>query len=95
MKSRPFQGRQMKSRPFPGRHMKSLLLAILTASIFLGTRVVAPAQTTAPTIDGYLEKAKAAAGTDWAGTFVRMCIPPPAGAARPPLPGGTRDHPCA
>ncbi len=36
------------------------------------------------TVDGYLSAAKAAAGTEWAGTFLRLCIPagPPAGSGR-------------
>ena len=49
------------------------------------------AQTPSPTVDSYIGTAKAAAGTDWAGTFLRLCIPPapalratvaPAGAAQ-------------
>ena len=40
---------------------------------------IASAQSAAPTLDGYLSTAKAAAGTDWAGTFLRLCIPPPSG----------------
>ncbi len=40
---------------------------------------IASAQTPSATIDSYLEQAKIAAGTDWAGTFLRLCIPPPAG----------------
>jgi hypothetical protein len=31
------------------------------------------------TIDGYVGAAKVAAGTDWAGTFLRLCVPVPAG----------------
>jgi hypothetical protein len=31
-------------------------------------------------MDSYIATAKAAAGTDWAGTFLRLCIPPSAGA---------------
>ena len=44
----------------------------------------AMAQTTAANVDAYLSTAKSAAGTDWAGTFLRLCIPPPppAGAGR-------------
>src|SRR6185503_5376584 len=42
---------------------------------------IASAQNSAPTLDGYLSTAKAAAGTDWAGTFLRLCIPPPSGPA--------------
>jgi metallo-beta-lactamase class B len=40
---------------------------------------IARAQTPAPTIDTYLSTAKAAAGTDWAGTFLRLCIAVAAG----------------
>ena len=40
---------------------------------------IASAQTAAQSLDGYLGAAKAAAGTDWAGTFLRLCIPPPPG----------------
>ena len=71
--------------------MKSLRSAILSASIILATRGIGQGQTPPPTVDGYLAAAKAAAGTDWAGTFVRMCIPPPAGAAR--APGGNQTIP--
>src|SRR6266700_1798150 len=35
------------------------------------------AQTVPNTIDGYLRAAKAAAGPEWSGTFLRLCIPPP------------------
>jgi metallo-beta-lactamase class B len=41
------------------------------------------AQTPPGTVDAYLSAAKAAAGTDWAGTFLRLCIP-----AGQPAPGG-------
>ena len=46
------------------------------AALFLVALGIASAQTSAPTLDGYLSTAKAAAGTDWAGTFLRLCIPP-------------------
>ena len=49
---------------------------------------IASAQTSAPTVDGYLGMAKAAAGTDWAGTFVRLCVPPPPPQAAGPAGGG-------
>ena len=60
--------------------MKSLTTGI--GALFLAAAGLAPAQTPAPTIDSYLSQAKAAAGMDWAGTFLRLCIPPPAGAQR-------------
>src|SRR5205085_1611704 len=35
---------------------------------------------TPPTVDGLVSAAKVAASTDWAGTFLRLCIaPPPSG----------------
>lgn len=62
--------------------MKSLTLATLSAAILLATGGDSPAQTLPATVDGYIGAAKAAAGTDWAGTFLRLCIPPPASAGR-------------
>src|SRR5271156_3519964 len=59
--------------------MKSLTIRILVAASWIATMGIAPAQPAPATIDGYLGAAKIAAGTDWAGTFLRLCIPPPAG----------------
>lgn len=60
------------------------------ASMLLVVFGVAAAQTPPPapasSVDGYITAAKVAAGTDWAGTFLRMCIPPPPGASGPPGP---------
>jgi len=56
-----------------------LLLAVAAGVI------ITRAQTTPTTVDGLVSAAKVAAGTDWSGTFTRLCIPPPAapsGAAR-------------
>lgn len=48
--------------------------------ILLGIAAAAALVAQAPptTVDGYLGAAKVAAGTEWAGTFLRLCIPPPA-----------------
>lgn len=54
--------------------MKSLI-SILTLCV--ATMGIASAQTPS-TVDEYMSAAKIAAGTDWAGTFLRLCIPPPA-----------------
>jgi metallo-beta-lactamase class B len=70
--------------------MKSLCVSILT-SVLAATIGIATAQTPAPTIDGYIGAAKLAAGTNWAGTFLRLCIPPPAG--QPAAGGGVRRPP--
>ena len=40
------------------------------------------AQQAPTTVDGLVSAAKVAAGTDWPGTFMRLCIPPPAAPAR-------------
>src|SRR6185295_9846194 len=58
------------------------LITMKETTLFLAVAVrIALAQTAAPALDGYLGTAKAAAGTDWAGTFLRLCIPPPSGPA--------------
>lgn len=46
--------------------------------VLLAAAVTASAQSPSATVDSYLSAAKAAAGTDWSGTFLRLCIPPPA-----------------
>jgi metallo-beta-lactamase class B len=43
---------------------------------------IASAQTPPTTVDGLISAAKAAAETDWQGTFTRLCIPPPPAPAR-------------
>ena len=56
--------------------MKPLQIGILMFACVASAPALS-AQTGAPTVDGYLGAAKVAAGTDWAGTFLRLCIPPP------------------
>ena len=53
-------------------------------AVTAATGFVVSAQAPGPTtVDGLVSAAKVAAGTDWAGTFLRLCIPPPAtGAGR-------------
>ena len=60
--------------------MKSIAMSMLAATVFVATIGIACAQTPPATVDGYLGAAKIAAGTDWAGTFLRLCIPPPSSA---------------
>src|ERR1700674_2869524 len=60
------------------RQMKSIAMSILVTAVFVAAIGIASAQTPPATIDGYIGAAKIAAGTDWAGTFLRLCIPPPA-----------------
>jgi metallo-beta-lactamase class B len=59
--------------------MKSLRFRVLVIAAWAATVGIASSQTPPSTIDGYIGAAKIAAGTDWAGTFLRLCIPPPAG----------------
>jgi len=54
--------------------MKSLIN--IAGVVLVGIVGIASAQTPVPTVDGYIATAKAAAGMDWAGTFLRLCIPP-------------------
>jgi metallo-beta-lactamase class B len=63
--------------------VNSLTIRILVA-LSLAAAGVASAQTSSSKVDDYLGAAKIAAGSDWAGTFLRLCIPPPAG----PQPAG-------
>ena len=74
--------------------MKPLAISIF-AAVFVAITGIASAQAPPATIDGYLGAAKLAAGTDWAGTFLRLCIPPPAGpqAAAPAAGAGGRGGP--
>ena len=53
------------------------------------------AQTTPTTIDGLVSAAKVAAGTDWCGTFLRLCIPPPPAAPAAAPRGGAPAAPAA
>lgn len=59
--------------------MKPLKLGALVTAAWLAAAGLAPAQTSPATIDGYLQAAKVAAGAEWAGTFLRLCIPSPPG----------------
>jgi metallo-beta-lactamase class B len=52
--------------------------------------IITQAQTTPTTVDGLVSAAKIAAGTDWPGTFTRLCIPPPASPAGGARGGGAR-----
>ena len=74
--------------------MKSITLSILAAA-WATTVGMASAQTAAATLDGYLGAAKIAAGTDWGGTFLRLCIPPPAGPQAPGAPAAGPRRPPA
>src|SRR5437899_2438339 len=56
--------------------MRLLLSSIMAVVAAIGT---VTAQTPASTVDTYLSTAKTAAGTDWAGTFLRLCIAPAGG----------------
>jgi len=74
--------------------MKSLAVFIAAAAVFAVSIGAASAQTP-PTVDRLVSAAKNAAGLDWPGTFLRLCIPPPAPdpAAAPAARGGARGTP--
>ena len=70
--------------------MKLLKFPALSSALF-AISGIALGQTSSPTLDSYLGAAKVAAGTDWAETFLRLCIPPPT--AAPGAPAGNRTTP--
>ena len=59
--------------------MDPLKRGVLMVAAWITAAGFGSAQTFPTTLDGYLQAAKVAAGTDWAGTFLRLCIPSPAG----------------
>jgi len=67
-------------------------VSISIGTVLMAALRIAPAQEPPATVDAYLSAAKSAAGTDWAGTFVRLCIPPATGpqGGRAGAPGGGR-----
>jgi metallo-beta-lactamase class B len=62
--------------------MKSVPAGIGVAVIVAMILGVASAQTPPATVDGLVSAAKNAAGLEWSGTFLRLCIPPPPAPAR-------------
>ena len=59
-----------------GTNQMKPLISILGTTSLVCTMGIAPAQTPPATVDGYLAAAKIAAGTDWAGTVLRLCVDP-------------------
>ncbi|HEY7171866.1 MAG TPA: MBL fold metallo-hydrolase [Vicinamibacterales bacterium] len=52
--------------------------AIVAATIFaVAAGSTASMQSPPQTVDGLVSAAKAAAGLEWSGTFLRLCVPPP------------------
>ena len=67
--------------------MKSACVGAALAFTF--GAALALAQTPPASVDSLVSAAKAAAGTDWTGTFARLCIPPPVSQGRGAGGGGT------
>src|SRR5262245_49900153 len=68
------------------------LLPIGVGLVVVTMSAIASAQTPPATIDGLVSASKNAAGLDWPGTFLRLCIPPP---AAPPAARGAAPAPAA
>ena len=62
--------------------MNSRAKAVGTALAVMAGMATASAQTRPTTVDGLVSAAKIAAGLDWAGTFLRLCVVPPPAAPR-------------
>src|SRR2546429_6806392 len=72
--------------------MKSFIVHLTTAAFMATTMQIAAAQ--APSsIDGLIGAAKNAAGLEWPGTFLRLCIPPPPAPPAAPARGTTPGPP--
>ena len=74
--------------------MRSRTTAMLAAALFLAAGKQATGQSPTPTIASYLSSARTAAGMEWAGTMLRLCIPPlpaPVRSAGPPREAPARE----
>ena len=56
-----------------------LRVLLIGTTLFVAAGVTFTTAQTQTTVDGLISAAKVAAGTDWPGTFMRLCIPPPSG----------------
>jgi metallo-beta-lactamase class B len=64
--------------------MNGRAFVVAAAVAVVGSTGLVSTQSPAPTtVDGLMSVAKEAAGTDWSGTFLRLCVPPPPAAPRP------------
>ena len=63
--------------PLRRNHMRMYSASIGAALAVAAGMAIGSAQTSPTTVDGLVSAAKVAAGTDWSGTFTRLCIPPP------------------
>ena len=69
--------------------MRFAALSVSAAWAVAVSIAVTSAQSSPTTVDDFVSAAKVAAGTDWSGTFTRLCIPsPPASGARGGRGGG-------
>jgi metallo-beta-lactamase class B len=62
--------------------MNSRALVVATTLAVMGGMAIASTQALPTTVDGLVSAAKNAAGLDWAGTFLRLCVVPPPVAPR-------------
>jgi metallo-beta-lactamase class B len=62
--------------------MNSRVIIAATVFIVVGGSAVSM-QAPPQTVDGLVSAAKAAAGLEWSGTFLRLCVPPPPPEPRP------------
>jgi metallo-beta-lactamase class B len=57
--------------------MRLRAIAVATSLAVVAGITIASTQTLPTTVDGLVSAAKGAAGTEWSGTFLRLCIVPP------------------
>ena len=56
--------------------MRLIAVSVGIALVFTTATGIAQAQNRPVTIDGLFSSAKIAAGLEWPGTFLRLCVPP-------------------
>jgi metallo-beta-lactamase class B len=61
---------------------RAIIVATTVIVAAVGSLASTQTQTPAPTVDGLVSAAKNAAGLEWSGTFMRLCVPPPPAAGR-------------
>ena len=60
-----------------GRGALTIGISLVVAAAAALTSAQTPQSATPTTVESLVSAAKVAAGTDWSGTFMRLCIPPP------------------
>lgn len=75
--------------------MNSRTIITVATVLAVSAGVPGSAQTPAPSVNGLVSAAKNAAGLEWPGTFMRLCVPPPPASGRGAAPNAAPPGPPA